>query len=226
MAHVVLLGEVDRVRKEIELVLVSLGHTVQVTDGIFDSLELVRAVGPDLIILDLSLADMAGVSAVRILRRASDTVLIAVTRGRDERGAIAALHVGADDCVTLPVSDDDLAARAAAALRRTHHGAATERLTVGELSIDTSARSASLAGRPLDLRKLEFDLLALLAARAGTVVSRQELCGRVWKRSVPNASRTLDVHICWLRQKLRDPVTRPRYIRTVRGVGFTMPERP
>jgi DNA-binding response OmpR family regulator len=147
-----------------------------------------------------------------------------------ETDRIVGLEIGADDYVVKPFSGAEVIARIRAVLRRTSGRAEAEApaaaVTVGELEVDPGARRARLAGEELQLSRKEFDLLAELIGHAGRVVTREDLMARVWDENWFGSTKTLDVHVRWLRQKLDDAPDSPRYLHTVRGVGFrfTAPE--
>ncbi|MDH4117505.1 MAG: response regulator transcription factor, partial [Acidimicrobiia bacterium] len=129
---------------------------------------------------------------------------------------------GADDYLVKPFSVEQLQARVRAVLRRFGTAAGSDTLVVGELVIDTAARDVTLAGALLDLSPKEFDLLRLLAERKGEVVSKREMLAEVWRQPYGGGDRTVDVHLSWLRKKLGETATEPRYLRTVHGVGVKL----
>jgi DNA-binding response OmpR family regulator len=165
------------------------------------------------------------------LRKTSDVPVIMLTARGTETDRVVGLEIGADDYVVKPFSGAEVIARIRAVLRRTRSAppaaepqAAT--LTVGPLTVEPAARRAHLDGAELQLSRKEFDLLADLIAHAGEVVKREDLMSRVWDENWFGSTKTLDVHVRWLRQKLGDDPADPRYLHTVRGVGFrfTAPE--
>ena len=141
-----------------------------------------------------------------------------------ETDRVVGLELGADDYVVKPFSAAEVAARIRAVLRRAapDRAAQHERVAIGELAIDPATRSATLRGTELGLTRKEFDLLARLARDPGTVVSREDLMADVWDENWFGSTKTLDVHIGFLRRKLGDDAAAPRYLRTVRGVGFQL----
>ncbi|RCV57264.1 response regulator transcription factor [Marinitenerispora sediminis] len=182
-----------------------------------------RAPAADVVLLDLGLPDADGIDLLRRLRERPETAIIAVTARAEERERVRGLRSGADDYVVKPFGIAELLARIDAVLRRTRAArSAADRpeppLTVGPLSVDVRARQAVLAAAPLSLTRKEFDLLALLAARAPTVVSREVILDQVWGAAWESSSRTLDTHIAALRGKLGDQVR----IQTARGVGYRL----
>jgi DNA-binding response OmpR family regulator len=173
--------------------------------------------GVDLVVLDLGLPDVDGVTVCRELREHDATLPILVLTARSEElDVIVGLDAGADDYVTKPFRLGELLARVRARVR----GRAPGPLVVGELEIDMPARRAWFRGTELELTTKEFDLLALLARNAGTVVTREEIMTTVWDEHWFGPTKTLDVHISWLRKKLGEDAASSRYITTVRGVGF------
>jgi DNA-binding response OmpR family regulator len=150
--------------------------------------------------------------------------VIAVSADHEESQVIRVLDAGADDYVVKPVGFGALLARMRAVLRRGCRVELRRRATVelGGLTIDLLARTADLDGRRLPLSPKEFDLLAYLATRAGEVVSKRELLAEVWRSPYSHADKTVDVHVSWLRRKLRESARAPRYLHTVRGVGLRL----
>jgi DNA-binding response OmpR family regulator len=180
---------------------------------------------PDLVLLDLGLPDIDGHEVLRMLRAVRDTPVIIVTARDDDPSVVKALDSGADDYVLKPFTSEQLQARIRAVLRRAHAEAADEAITVGELRIEPASRQASLRGEPLDLSRKEFDLLALLATRAGEVVTKREILAEVWQQVYGGGERTVDVHLSWLRRKLGETASEPVYLHSVRGVGVRLGEK-
>ncbi|MDX8141389.1 response regulator transcription factor [Lentzea sp. BCCO 10_0061] len=183
------------------------------------------AAGPlDIVLLDLGLPDLDGTAALRMIRGISSVPVIIVTARRGETSVVQLLDAGADDYVVKPFSADHLVARMRALLRRTSSAATSEQRVVaaGGLHLDLLERSASFQGKHLDLTRREFDLLVYLAERPNRVVTRRELCDRVWGSSERASDQTIDVHLSWLRRKLGETAANPRYLHTVRGVGVKL----
>jgi DNA-binding response OmpR family regulator len=176
----------------------------------------------DVVLLDLGLPDGDGLDVLRELSRRPDTAVIAVTARGEERERVLGLRAGADDYVVKPFGTAELLARVEAVLRRTRvaraGGDVGRSIEVGQLRLDIAARTASVGDRSLVLTRKEFDLLALLAVRAGTVVSRDLILDQVWQTSWEAPSRTLDTHVAALRAKLGKWAR----IQTVRGVGYRL----
>ena len=177
---------------------------------------------PDLVVLDLGLPDVDGATLLKMLRAVSTVPVIVATARDDERETIRALDAGADDYVVKPFAAEHLDARIRAVLRRGGAEEPAAAIAVGGLVVDPPAREATLDGRRLDLSRLEFDLLAHLAARAGTVVSKRELLADVWHLPYGGADKTVDVHLSWLRRKLGESASEPVYLHSVRGVGIKL----
>ena len=178
---------------------------------------------PDLVLLDLRLPDVDGLTVCRELRARSDVPIIVVTAKGEEVDRVVGLEVGADDYVVKPFGLRELVARIRAVSRRTRPrpGDASQPdapIRVDELEIDTRAHRATLSGRELALAAKEFALLELLAREAGAVVSRERILAEVWNTTWYGSAKTIDVHVASLRRKLGDP----GWIETVRGIGLRL----
>jgi DNA-binding response OmpR family regulator len=188
-----------------------------------EALALAARIEPDLVLLDLALPDGDGRDVCRELRRRSDVPIVMLTARGTETDRVVGLELGADDYVVKPFSGPEVIARIRAVLRRAQRGEPPQPVVrIGDLELDVEARRVRLAGRELELARKEFDLLAELARRAGRVVSREDLMSRVWDENWFGSTRTLDVHVGLLRKKLGDDPASPRFIQTVRGVGFRL----
>jgi DNA-binding response OmpR family regulator len=198
------------------------GFEPLVTATAAGALELAASENPDLVMLDLALPDGDGRDVCRELRRRSDVPIMMLTARGTELDKIVGLELGADDYVVKPFSAAEVISRIRAVLRRSGTRQAPDRepVRIGELELDPAARIARLQDRKLDLSRKEFDLLAELMRHAGSVVKREDLMSEVWDSNWFGSTKTLDVHIGWLRRKLGDEPSRPTYIETVRGVGF------
>jgi DNA-binding response OmpR family regulator len=177
--------------------------------------------------LDLALPDGDGKDVCRELRRRSDVPIVMLTARGTEMDKIVGLELGADDYVVKPFSAAEVISRIRAVLRRSDRGekAPDQPIAVDGLELDPAARRATLDSLDLELSRKEFDLLAELMRHAGQVVTREELMEKVWDTNWFGSTKTLDVHIGWLRRKLGDDPADPRYIETVRGVGFRFAAR-
>src|ERR1700754_2294449 len=175
--------------------------------------------GFDLVLLDLMLPDGDGRDLARELRGSSDVPIIMLTARGTELERVVGLELGADDYVVKPFSGAEVIARMRAVLRRARPAPASD-VIVGPLRVELGARRVFLGGDELALSRKEFDLLAELVSHAGEVVTREDLISRVWDENWFGSTKTLDVHIGWLRGKLGDDAASPRFLHTVRGVGF------
>jgi DNA-binding response OmpR family regulator len=176
---------------------------------------------PDLVLLDLRLPDVDGITVCRELRARSSVPIIVVTAKGEEVDRVVGLEVGADDYVVKPFGLRELVARIRAVMRRAQPaagGTGDGSLQVGELQIDLRAHRAVLDGAELQLTAKEFDLLALLARDPGAVVSRERILAEVWNTTWYGSAKTIDVHVASLRKKLGDP----GWIETVRGIGLRL----
>jgi DNA-binding response OmpR family regulator len=182
---------------------------------------------PDLVLLDVMLPDGSGYDVARRLRESSKVPIIMLTARGEETDRIVGLELGADDYIVKPFSAREVAARIRAVLRRAGEGAAAPPapekqgpLDVGPVKVDRDRREATVNGQGMDLTRKEFELLELLAREAGSVISRERLIDEVWDTNWFGSTKTLDVHVSSLRRKLGDDSQNPRFIHTVRGVGF------
>jgi len=193
------------------------------------ALEAAQSATPDLVILDIMLPSLDGLEVCRILRGKGMTMpVIMLTARVDEVDKIAGLELGADDYMTKPFSMRELLARVRAMLRRVEMAqreavavhAAAPPIAVGDLEIDTSRHRVSRGGTAIALSPKEFELLSFLARNRGQVFSRDVLLDKVWGYEYIGDTRTVDVHVRWLRQKIETDPSNPTYLLTVRGVGY------
>lgn len=191
----------------------------------------VRDFTPDVLVLDLGLPGIDGIEVCRQVRTFSDCHVLMLTARDDEVDKIVGLSVGADDYVTKPFSPRELVARVQAMLRRARTGGAEptagsqhsqQALVIGELVVEEDSRQVHLAGEPVALTRIEFDLLLCLAARPQLVLSRRQLVEMVWDTHWTGDEHLVDVHIGRIRKKLGDEATNPRFIHTIRGIGYRM----
>jgi len=224
MASVLVIEDDQRIRETIARALAENGHAVRTEGRGTDALGVVVDWQPDVVVLDLGLPDLDGVDVLRMVRSVSTVPVIVATARDDESEVVRLLDAGADDYVIKPYSAAHLEARIRAVLRRGGDGGPGVRdvLVVGDLEVDPDRRAATLAGEPLELSRLEFDLLAHLARRSPEVVTRRELLAEVWRQPHGGADKTIDVHLSWLRRKLGESASEPRYVHTVRGVGIKL----
>jgi two-component system OmpR family response regulator len=199
---------------------------VTAVDGA-EALETARKEKPDIIVLDIMLPVMNGFEVCRILRKEMTVPILMLTAKTDEMDKIVGLEIGADDYMTKPFSMRELLARVRAMVRRTRMTVAETAddkavLRIKELEIDPARHNATLRGNFLDLTPKEFDLLAFLARNKGFVFNREQLLEKVWGYDYAGDTRTVDVHIRWLRQKIEINPRKPEYLITVRGTGYKM----
>lgn len=191
------------------------------------ALEIARVEKPDLIILDVMLPEVSGLEVCRILRQEMTTPILMLTARVAETDKVVGLEIGADDYMTKPFSLRELIARVRAMLRRTKMVETKpegkgDLLTIGDIKIDIARHQVSKGGTNLELTPKEFDLLAFLAGNKGFVFSRDQLLEKVWGYEFAGDTRTVDVHIRWLRQKLEDNPEKPAHLITVRGTGYKL----
>ncbi len=193
---------------------------VQTGDGA-EALDLAREHSPDLVVLDLMLPGLDGLSICRILRNESDVPIVMLTARDGEVDRIIGLETGADDYIVKPFSLGEFLARIRAVLRRIpSQRSSSEKLQSGNLEMDLIARRVTFNDDELRLTHKEFDLLAALMRNRGAVLSRDLLLERVWGYEYSGQSKTVDVHVRWLREKIEDDPSQPHRIVTVRGVGY------
>jgi two-component system response regulator MtrA len=219
MAHILVVEDDARIAKILELFLRRDGHTVvTVADGTA-ALARFKQEHPDLVILDLMLPGTHGRDVCRALRLRHATPILMLTALDDERDIVEGLDLGADDYVTKPFKPNELLARVRALLRRAS-GPPVRELVYGDIRIDREARTVFVDDEPVTLRPRDFDLLLALVSQAGRVISRQRLLQQVWRdHEIDEASRTLDVHVNRLRQKLQKSRVQ---IESIRGIGYRL----
>lgn len=198
---------------------------VAAVDGA-EALDVARREKPDLIILDIMLPKLSGFEVCRILRKEMTIPILMLTARTEEVDKIVGLEIGADDYMTKPFSMRELLARLGAMLRRAEMAVqltgGEKVLRIDDLEIDTARHQAFLRRTALELSPKEFDLLAFLAKNKGFVFSREQLLEKVWGYDYAGDTRTVDVHIRWLRQKIESDPAKPEHVVTVRGVGYKL----
>jgi len=198
---------------------------VAASDGA-EAIDIARRERPDLIILDIMLPKLSGFEVCRILRKEMIVPILMLTAKTDEVDKIVGLEIGADDYMTKPFSMRELLARLGAMLRRAEMAVGpaggAEVLMIDDLEIDVARHRASLGGTTLELTPKEFDLLTFLARNKGFVFSRERLLEKVWGYDFAGDTRTVDVHVRWLRQKIENEPTKPKRLVTVRGTGYKL----
>ncbi len=206
------------------------GYAVEVAGDGLAALEAARRSKPDLIILDIMLPKMDGFEVARILRKEMTAAILILTARDNEIDRVVGLEVGADDYLTKPFSMRELMARVKAQLRRarllreelgkSNQPLPHEQLTFGELSIDLSRREVTLDGQVVVMKPKEYELLVFFAEHKGQMLTREFILERVWGWDYIGDSRTVDVHVRWLRQKIEADAAKPKRIVTVRGGGY------
>jgi two-component system OmpR family response regulator len=199
---------------------------VTAIDGV-EALDIASREKPDLIILDLMLPKISGFEVCRILRKEMIAPILILTAKAEETDKIVGLEIGADDYMTKPFSLRELMARVRAMLRRakmveTRPKSEETLLKAGDIKVDIARHQASKGATILDLTPKEFDLLAFLVRNKGLVFSRDQLLEKVWGYDFAGDTRTVDVHIRWLRQQIEDDPNNPQYLTTVRGTGYKL----
>ncbi|MXX32733.1 MAG: response regulator transcription factor [Chloroflexi bacterium] len=197
------------------------GYRVRTAEDGLEGLSMARALQPDLVLLDLMLPRMDGLEVLRGIREHSQAPVLLLTARTSEADRVKGLDLGADDYITKPFSLAELKARVRAHLRRKQEVSVEDRvLTFGEFTLDLNRRLLSRHGEPIALRPKEYELLAYLAQRDGRAFTRDQLLNDVWDISFAGGTRTVDVHVRWLRMKIEQPDGPPRHLITVRGAGY------
>ncbi|GIW07885.1 MAG: DNA-binding response regulator [Dehalococcoidia bacterium] len=202
------------------------GHDVSVAYDGLEALEVARRLRPDLIVLDVMLPKLDGFEVCRTLRSETTSPILMLTAKASEIDKVVGLEIGADDYLAKPFSFRELLARVRASLRRVQmlraepQTSTDEQLTAGDLTVDLARHEVTRAGRPIALKPKEFDLLAYLMRNRGRVLTRDVLLQNLWGYEYDGGTRTVDVHIRGLREKIEDDPGRPDLIQTVRGVGY------
>jgi two-component system, OmpR family, response regulator len=209
--------------------LIKEGYDVAVAVDGLQALEVARSEKPEVIILDIMLPKLDGLEVCRILRNEMTVPILMLTARIEEIDKVVGLEMGADDYMTKPFGVRELLARVRAMLRRMEmmkqeaaigNESSPSAIKAGDLEIDPARHQVCVRGSSLDLSPKEFDLLAFLAGNRGRVFSRDYLLERVWGYDFAGDTRTVDVHIRWLRQKIEADPAHPKYLVTVRGVGY------
>ncbi len=230
MSEKILIVEDEAVLREtLEYNLTRQGYAVITASTGTRALELAREHHPHLILLDIMLPELDGLEVCRILRQEMNTPIIMLTARDDEIDKVVGLEVGADDYLTKPFSLRELQARIKAQLRRVRlireeipvaTQSPHQQLQFGTLRLDIDRREVYLHDTPLHLKPKEYELLLHLAENRGRVLSREQLLENVWGWDFSGGSRTVDVHVRWLREKIEDDPTHPTRIVTARGMGY------
>jgi two-component system response regulator RegX3 len=196
------------------------GFEPEVAATVAEAEDAFRTRTPDVILLDVMLPDGDGRDLAKEIRKTSDIPIVMLTARGEEVDKILGLELGADDYVVKPFSARELVARIRAIQRRGSGTARKGPIEIGHIHLDPGARTCTKDGQTVELAAKEFDLLHYLMSNAGTVLRREEIMDEVWDPHWFGPTKTLDVHISWLRKKLEADPSDPRYITTIRGVGF------
>ncbi len=223
---VLVIEDEENLLKAIKYNLEQDGYKVQSAMDGEQGLEMARQTQPSMIILDIMLPKLDGIEVCRILRRESNVPILMLTAKSEEIDRVVGLELGADDYVTKPFSMRELMARTKAVLRRYSLSASNTAkesgkiLRAGKLEVNISKHVVTLDGEPLELKPREFDLLALLVENAGRALTRDRILENIWGQDYYGDTRTVDVHIRWLREKIEGDPGSPKQIITIRGVGY------
>ena len=217
--HILLVEDEEKLARMVELELKYEGYSVEKAFDGRKGLELALSGAFDLVLLDIMLPQLSGMEVLRRLRRESQVPVIMLTARDSVVDKVSGLDSGADDYITKPFAIEELLARIRAALR-TKSGRDSQMLAVGPLAMEVESRRVTVRGQEVELTKKEFDLLRHLLENKGRVLTREALLDSVWGFDFVGETRTLDMHIKTLRAKLHDDVENPRYIKTIRSVGY------
>ena len=223
MAKILLVDDEETMIRSLATLLAAEGYEVITAADGPGGFEAARTQRPDLVVLDVMLPGTDGLEVCRQIRTWSTVPVIMLTAKTAEVDKVVGLEVGADDYVTKPFSPRELVARVKAQLRRAHMQrtqAEADRLEAGEVVMDVGRRAVTARSRPVSLSPKEFDLLKVLLSHPGRVLGRDFLLNHVWGQDYFGDTRTLDVHIRWLREKIEDDPGHPARIQTVHGVGY------
>ncbi|MDI3317522.1 MAG: response regulator transcription factor [Bacillota bacterium] len=219
---ILVVDDEEAIRDLLRLTLEAHGYRAATASTGGQALTLLSALHPDLVLLDLALPDMDGVEVLRRLRTWCPAPVLILSVRTQEAEKIEALDAGADDYLTKPFASGELLARIRAALRRLSPAARQGRLEVGDLVVDLQARAVEVAGRPVHLTPIEYELLKLLALHAGQVVTHRQLLRAVWGPGYERETHYLRVYVAQLRRKLEPYPERPRRILNEPGVGYRL----
>lgn len=222
MSSVLIIEDDHAIRQGLADFLAGEGYGVESLSSGMEGVQRAAEGGLDVVILDLGLPDVDGGQVLKMIRSISAVPVIVATARDEDAEIVRILRAGADDYVVKPFSGAQLQARIEAIMRRMAEGTVSGPMIVGELTVDSNQRVATLAGVPIELTRREFDFLAYLAEKAETVVSKRELLAEVWRQPYGGADKTVDVHLSVLRRKLGETAAEPRYLQTVHGVGVKL----
>lgn len=220
---ILIVDDEEHIRELLKYNMESIGYKCIMTDNGIDASRMVKEQRPDLVLLDLMLPGMDGYEVCKEIRKnnnISSTPIIMITAKGEELDKILGLELGADDYVTKPFSIRELMARVKAVLRRTTVREVDEAFIFGNISIDFDKHEVMKSGNKIDLTLKEFELLEILVKNKGRVMTRDFLLDKIWGYEYIGETRTVDVHIRHLRQKIEDDDKNPKFIETIRGIGY------
>ena len=225
--HILLVDDDELLVRSLAYTLEGAGYRTTLANSAWEGLSHIEQDPPDLILLDIGLPDMDGLSMLRRIQKDHQTPVIFLTARRRELDEVLGLELGAEDYITKPFSEDILLARIKTVLRRseqhTESQTSPSRLIVaGDLTIDPAAHIVTCAGREVELGPKAFDLLRVLAINCGQVMSVNELLEQVWGAAYVGEPQVVYVHIRWLREKLEEDPSQPKRILTVHGIGYKL----
>ncbi len=230
MAKILVVDDEPTLRNVLHYNLTKEAHQVRTAGDGEEAIDQAREYEPDLILLDVMLPKLDGFEVCKALRRESNVPILMLTAKDSEIDKVVGLEIGADDYITKPFSMRELVARVKAMIRRSEMlkgemnagQAAKTRLAVGGIAMDLLQHRVMLNGSPINMKPKEFELLAFLLRHPGQVFSRDQLLDQVWGYEFGGDTRTVDVHIRWLREKIEEKPSKPTYLETVRGVGYRL----
>ena len=230
MAKILVVDDEPTLRNVLQYNLTKEAHQVRTAGDGEEAIDQAREYEPDLILLDVMLPKLDGFEVCKAIRRESNVPILMLTAKDSEIDKVVGLEIGADDYITKPFSMRELVARVKAMIRRSEmlkgelnaERAEKTRLAVRGLAMDLLQHRVTLDGRAINMRPKEFELLAFLLRHPDQVFSRDQLLDQVWGYEFGGDTRTVDVHIRWLREKIEEEPSKPTYLETVRGVGYRL----
>ena len=222
---ILLVEDEENIREALKYILTQENYSVTIASDGSEGLSLAQELNPDLILLDVMLPEIDGMELCKIIRRASDVPIIMLTARSEEVDKVLGLEIGADDYITKPFSKHELLARIRAVLRRVtsnteQHEVTSEILQSGKITLNKKSHIVTIHGINLDFSPREFSLLQLLMENQNRALSRDQMLELIWGEDWYGDTRTVDVHVRWLRQKIEVDSANPKIIVTVRGVGY------
>jgi len=224
--HLLLIDDDTLLVRSLAYTLEQTGYRISTARNAQEGLASIEQDPPDLILLDIGLPDMDGLSMLRRIQKERDIPVIFITARRRELDEVLGLELGAEDYITKPFSEDILLARIKTVLRRSERleapSTAGAQIVTSDLVINPAAHTVTCAGRPVELAPKAFDLLRVLAMNSGQVMSVNDLLEQVWGAEYIGEPQVVYVHIRWLREKLEEDPSQPRRILTIHGVGYKL----